>query len=103
MCACVLALRNLITVVNDGLYFLRILNPKYLNDDDDDEEGGGKRERSKHTYTGETPSAFFKQHQSREREREKRSMKTHTIYTKLYQTERTKKKVDISTKIFLSW
>jgi hypothetical protein len=39
VCACVLALRNLITVVIDGLYFPRILNPKYLNDDDDDEGG----------------------------------------------------------------
>jgi len=28
----------------------------------------------------------------REREREKRLMKTHTIYTKLYQTERRRKK-----------
>ncbi len=35
------------------------------------------------THTGETPSAFFKQHQHKERER--------TIYTKLYQTERRKK------------
>jgi hypothetical protein len=68
-------------------FTIRILNPKYLNDDDDE----GER-RSKHSHTGETPSAFFKQHQNIERERERRSMKTHTIYTKLYQTERRKKK-----------
>jgi hypothetical protein len=37
------------------------------------------RERSKHTYTGETPSAFFKQHQSRERERQKRTQFTQSF------------------------
>jgi hypothetical protein len=38
------------------------------------------------THTGETPSAFFKQHQHKERER------GGTIYTKLYQTERERRK-----------
>ena len=53
-----------------------------------------RRSKHIHMHTGETPSAFFKQHQStgeRERERERHSMKMHTIYTKLYQTERRKK------------
>jgi len=35
-------------------------------------------------YIGETPSAFFKQHQHKEERR--------TIYTKLYQTEREREK-----------
>jgi len=69
---------------------IHILNSKYLNDD----QGG--REREVNTGIQERRHLPFL-------DREKRSMKTHTIYTKLYQTERRKKKVDISSKIFLSW
>ncbi len=47
------------------LFIIRILNSKYLNTDDDEGERGSKHT---HIYTGETPSAFFKQHQERERE-----------------------------------
>lgn len=96
--ACVFALRNLIItiiIIDDGLDFFftaRILNRKYLNDDDDEEEEEEEGKRSKHTYTGESHHLpFFKQHhreRENEGERERRRMKTHTIYTKLYQTER---------------
>ncbi len=78
-------------------FTIRILNPKYLNDDDDE----GER-RSKHSHTGETPSAFFKQHQNIERERETFDENAHNLHKALSNREK-KKKVDISTKIFLSW
>jgi len=73
------------------LFIIRILNSKYLNTDDDEGERGSKHT---HIYTGETPSAFFKQHQERKRER--------TIYTKLYQTEG-RKKSGYFDKILLNW
>ena len=47
------------------LLIIRILNSKYLNEDGDEGERGGSKHTHTHTrtYTGETPSAFFKQHQ----------------------------------------
>jgi hypothetical protein len=51
------------------LFIIRILNSKYLNDDDVEGERGSKHS---HMHTGETPSAFFKQHQHKERERDVR-------------------------------
>lgn len=84
----------------------RILNPKYLNDGSD--EGEGERERrSKHTYghTGETPSAFFKQHQ-RERESATFGENAHNLHKALSnrnegERARGEKKVDISAKNLL--
>jgi hypothetical protein len=83
-------------------FTIRILNPKYLNDDDNE----GERERKEvntHSHTGETPSAFFKQHQNTERERDGETFdeNAHNLHKAL--SNREKKKVDISTKIFLSW
>jgi hypothetical protein len=47
VCACVLALRNLITIVRQRRiivpFTIRILNPKYLNDDDNERERGRER------------------------------------------------------------
>ena len=47
------------------LLIIRILNSKYLNEDGDGDEGegGGSKHTHIHIHTGETPSAFFKQHQ----------------------------------------
>ena len=79
MCTCVFALRNLIIVIDDGLDFVftaRILYRKYLNDE------GGKREVNTRIQERDAICLF---QTASERE------KTHTIYTKLYQTEREKK------------
>jgi hypothetical protein len=53
-------------------------------------KGGREREWSKHTYTGETPSAFFKQHQSRERERETFDENAHNLHKALSNREKKK-------------
>jgi hypothetical protein len=56
---------------------------------------GERERRSKHRYTGETPSAFFRQ-------RETFDENAHNLHKALSNREK-KKKVDISSKIFLSW